>query len=105
MLSFADVKLACLGALGAFIAAWAQRKTLVTFWDFVIYVVAGAAFSQWCTSLVILWLDKLKDHSAGVGFLLGMFGGSIAAMIFRTLSTMDLWGLIRSKFGGNSSNG
>jgi hypothetical protein len=39
---------------------------------------------------------------AGVGFLLGTFGGSLMAAITRAIKAADLWSFIRSKFGGPS---
>ena len=39
---------------------------------------------------------------AGVGFLLGTFGGSLIAAITRAIKAADLWAFIRSKFGGGA---
>jgi hypothetical protein len=40
---------------------------------------------------------------AGVGFLLGTFGGSLIAAVMRAIKAADLWSVIRSKFGGPST--
>jgi len=39
---------------------------------------------------------------AGVGFLLGTFGGSIMTAINRAINAADLWSVIRSRFGGGN---
>jgi len=39
---------------------------------------------------------------AGIGFLLGAFGGSLLAAINRAIKSADLWALIRQRFGGGN---
>ena len=39
---------------------------------------------------------------AGIGFLLGTFGGSLLAAINRAIKAADLWALIRQRFGGGN---
>jgi len=39
---------------------------------------------------------------AGVGFLLGTFGGSLIAAITRAIKAADLWAFIRQRFGGGN---
>jgi hypothetical protein len=39
---------------------------------------------------------------AGVGFLLGAFGGSLMTAINRAIKAADLWALIRQRFGGGN---
>lgn len=40
---------------------------------------------------------------AGIGFLLGTFGGSLMAAIIRAIKAADLWVLIRQRFGRRQS--
>ncbi|MDW9402588.1 MFS transporter, partial [Pseudomonas soli] len=39
---------------------------------------------------------------AGVGFLLGTFGGSLLTAVNRAIKAADLWALIRQRFGGGN---
>ncbi len=90
----------CVGALGAIISAWYGRSDLVSKLDFLVYVVAGLANVHFLTDPAMYWLNIPSSHSPAVGFVIGMFGGSLFAAIRRMFASADLWALIRSRFGG-----
>lgn len=90
----------CVGALGAIISAWYGRSDLVSKLDFLVYVVAGLANVHFLTDPAMYWLNIPASHSPAVGFVIGMFGGSLFAAIRRMFASADLWALIRSRFGG-----
>ena len=90
------------GATGAIIAAWHGRKDgeIDGKIDFSIYVISGLVSVHFCTNLVIDTLNLHASHAPAVGFLIGMFSGSFFATIRRAFKKADVWGLIRSRFGG-----
>jgi paired small multidrug resistance pump len=89
------------GLLGALIASWWHREDLADKKAWIIFVITGASCALYLTGMVSSYFG-ITDPSnvAGVGFLLGTFGGSLMAAINRAIKTADLWALIRSKFGG-----
>lgn len=90
------------GVIGAIIAAWHSRKggEIAGKSDFVVYVISGLISVHFLTTPVIDLLKLSVSHAPAVGFLIGMFSGSLFAAIRRALKKADLWGLIRSRFGG-----
>ena len=90
------------GVIGAIIAAWHGRKggEITGKTDFVVYVISGLVSVHFLTQPVIDLLHLSNSHSPAVGFLVGMFSGSLFAAIRRALRKADIWGLIRSRFGG-----
>ena len=91
------------GALGAIISAWYGRADIAGKWDFLVYVIAGLANVHFLTDPAMYYLNIPKSHSPAVGFVIGMFGGSLFAAVRRMFASADLWGLIKSRFGGGQS--
>jgi len=69
-----------------------------------IAVIAGIIFAHYLTPLIAFLLHE-DNYQATIGFLVGLFGMSIIAAVFRAIQNSDLWGLIRSRFGGQNQNG
>lgn len=89
------------GLFGAVVASWWHKDDLTDWKAWVVFLVTGVACALYLTGIVSTYLG-ISDPSnvAGVGFLLGAFGGSLMTAIHRAIKTADLWALIRSKFGG-----
>ena len=91
-----------IGVIGAIIAAWHghKDKEIVGKTDFIVYVVSGLVSVHFLTQPIIDLLHLSLSHTPAVGFLVGMFSGSLFAAIRRAIRKADIWGLIRSRFGG-----
>lgn len=91
-----------IGVIGAIIAAWHGHKDreIVGKTDFIVYVVSGLISVHFLTQPVIDLMHLSVSHTPAVGFLIGMFSGSLFAAIRRAIRKADIWGLIRSRFGG-----
>jgi paired small multidrug resistance pump len=91
------------GLIGAFIASWWHKDDLTSVQAWVVFLLTGCACSLYLTGMVSTHLGITEPSNvAGVGFLLGTFGGSLMAAINRAIKAADLWALIRSKFGGGT---
>lgn len=95
------VQLLVAGAIGAMVSlpfhseikTYASRFTAVCF---------GSASAHYLTPLVLDYFSIAITRSGGVAFLLGLFGMSATAAVFRTLGNADVWSLIQKRFGGDS---
>lgn len=67
---------------------WKQR---------LIAIVSGMIVAHYVTPL-IAFLLKEGDYAETIGFLIGLFGMSICAAIFRAIENSDIWGLINRRF-------
>lgn len=91
------------GLIGAIVASWWHKDDLTDWRAWMIFLVTGVACSLYLTGMVSTRLGIIEPNNvAGVGFLLGTFGGSLMAAINRAIKAADLWALIRSKFGGGT---
>lgn len=91
------------GVIGTIIAAWYGRSEIAGKMDFFVYVISGIANVHLFTAPAMHYLSISQNQAPTVGFVIGLFGGSVCAMIRRGLSNADLWSLIKSKFGGGQS--
>jgi len=92
------------GLLGATAGSFWHRDDLIDRKAWVMFLGTGAACAHYLTGMVSAWFGIVEPQSvAGVGFLLGTFGGSIIAAITRAIKTADLWALIKSRFGGGNT--
>lgn len=90
------------GLIGAVVASWWHRDDLTNVRAWFVFLVTGAACAVYLTGMVSTYLGVTEPNNvAGVGFLLGAFGGSLMAAIHRAIKAADLWALIRQRFGGN----
>jgi hypothetical protein len=91
------------GLIGAVVASWWHREDLTDRKAWFIFLCTGAACAHYLTGMVSAYFGIIEPRSvAGVGFLLGTFGGSLIAAITRAIKAADLWAFIRSKFGGGA---
>lgn len=98
----ADIWLA--GLVGALISSWWHKDDLTDKKAWLIFVSSGFCSTLYLTGMVSSYFGITDPNNvAGVGFLLGTFGGSLMAAINRAIKAADLWALIRSRFGGGSS--
>ena len=91
------------GLVGAVIASWWHKDDLNDWRAWMIFLITGMACSIYLTSMVSTYLGVTEPKIvAGIGFLLGAFGGSLLAAINRAIKAADLWALIRQRFGGGN---
>lgn len=62
-----------------------------------IAIVSGMIMAHYLSPL-IAYLFKEGDYQETIGFLIGLFGMSICAAIFRAIQNSDLWGLVAKRF-------
>jgi hypothetical protein len=101
LLDKVDVLIA--GFIGALVASWWSRDDIANWKSWVFFIITGIACATYLTGMVSSHLG-IEDpgNVAGVGFLIGAFGGSLLTAINRAIKAADLWALIRSKFGGGT---
>jgi paired small multidrug resistance pump len=91
------------GLIGAVVASWWHKDDLTNWRAWTIFLLTGVACALYLTGMVS---DKLgvtePNNVAGVGFLLGTFGGSLMAAVHRAIKAADLWALLRQRFGGGN---
>lgn len=91
------------GGLGVVVASWWHKDDLTSLRAWIIFLVTGVSCALYLTSMVSGYLGIADpDKVAGIGFLLGAFGGSLLTAINRAIKAADLWALIRQKFGGGN---
>jgi len=91
------------GLIGAVVASWWHKDDLADWRAWLIFLITGIACSLYLTSMVSTYLGVTEPKIvAGIGFLLGTFGGSLLAAINRAIKAADLWALIRQRFGGGN---
>jgi paired small multidrug resistance pump len=93
------------GLLGAIISGWWNKTELVDWRARAIFVVTGASCSVYLTGIASNYMGIVDPRNvAGVGFLLGSFGGTSMAAVNRALLAADIWKflteLVRSRFDG-----
>ena len=92
------------GLLGALVATRWHKDDLTDRKAWLLFLFTGMACAHYLTGMISNYFGISEPRSvAGVGFLLGTFGGSLIAAINRAIKAADLWSVIRSKFGGPSS--
>lgn len=91
------------GLIGAIAASFWHRDDLVDRKAWAIFIFSGAVCAHYLTGLISSYFGVVEPRSvAGVGFLLGTFGGSLIAAITRAIKAADLWAFIRQRFGGGN---
>ncbi|HCL52477.1 MFS transporter [Pseudomonas fulva] len=89
------------GLLGALVATRWHKDDLTDRKAWILFLLTGMACAHYLTGMVSAYFGIVEPRSvAGVGFLLGTFGGSLIAAVTRAIKAADLWSVIRSKFGG-----
>lgn len=88
------------GLIGAIVASWWHKDDLADWRAWVIFLITGVACSLYLTGMVSAYLSVTEPSIvAGIGLVLGTFGGSLLAAINRAIKSADLWALIRQRFG------
>lgn len=91
------------GLLGVIVASWWHKDDLTDWRAWMIFLITGVSCSLYLTGMVSAYLGVTEPSIvAGIGFLLGTFGGSLLAAINRAIKAADLWALIRQRFGGGN---
>lgn len=91
------------GLIGAIVASWWHKDDLKDFRSWAIFLITGIACAFYLTGIVCDRFAVTEPSDvAGVGFLLGAFGGSLMTAINRAIKAADLWALIRQRFGGGN---
>ncbi len=91
------------GVIGSLVASWWHRADITDWKAWIIFMITGIACALYLTGMVSNHLGITDPNNvAGVGFLLGTFGGSLMTAINRAIKAADLWALIRSRFGGGN---
>ena len=85
------------GFIGALISL--HFVTGLSKWEHFTTVLCGAGVSQFLAHPLAQYFH-LDMYEQAIGFLMGLFGLSLCATLFRGLRDADVWGFIRSKLGG-----
>jgi FtsH-binding integral membrane protein len=65
-------------------------------------VMAGTIMAHYLTPLIAHMYAE-DNYAETIGFLIGLFGMSITAAIFRAIQSSDLWNFIMRRWGGNNN--
>lgn len=65
----------------------------------IVAVIAGMTMAHYLSPLIANLFHE-DNYQETIGFLVGLFGMSIVASVFRAIQNSDLWGLIRRRYGG-----
>jgi len=93
------------GLVGAVISGWWHKAGLLDWRAWVIFLLTGVACAVFLTGIASSYMGIADPRNvAGVGFLLGSFGGSLMAAVNRALWAADIWKflmeLIKGRLGG-----
>lgn len=88
--------------VGAIVALRFQDE-LGTWRGRLYFIATGVACAVYGTPLAMTFYDIDQRMTAGVGFLLGAFGGSLLAAGFRAIKSMDLISMVKGMFGKSAS--
>lgn len=77
---FGDFQYFIAGLLGASVVTRYHAERLQTRMDHIVFILSGAITAHYLTQLVIYLLNQFgidfkPEHTGGIGFLLGAFGG------------------------------
>lgn len=64
----------------------------------VIAVISGMVMAHYLAPLIAFLFNEEK-YQETIGFLVGLFGMSVVAAVFRAIKNSDLWGLIARRYG------
>ena len=66
-------------------------------------VLSGSVMAHYLSPLIASAFSS-GQYQETTGFLIGLFGMSAAAAIFRAIQSSDLWALFQQRFGVKGSN-
>jgi len=96
---FVDLGLGIAAFIGALVGVFAQKE-VATWRQGIVFVLSGLAIGYYVTPLVLDLYSIKTELTGAVGFLLGAFGGAIAAAVFKALGNLDLLELVKNRIGG-----
>lgn len=85
--------------VGALVGVLCQKE-IVTWRERVSHGVVGLGCGYYLTPIVMSWYSISQDLVGGVGFIVGVFGASIIAAVFKAIGNLDLAALVKSRIGG-----
>lgn len=88
------------GFIGAMVASWFRRDDLKHRRDFIAFAISGAVIAHFLTGVIASYLEVSLANAGSIGFLLGLFGGTLAQAIIKMIVRSDLWQLIMNRWGG-----
>lgn len=66
-------------------------------------VLAGTVMAHYLTPLIAHMYAE-DNYAETIGFLIGLFGMSITAAIFRAIQSSNIWNFIMRRWGSNNNN-
>lgn len=75
----------------SFVGKMGKRQRLAS-------VLSGIAMAHYIAPLIANLFHE-ENYETTVGFLVGLFGMSICAAVFRAIKNSDLWGLVSKRYG------
>lgn len=87
------------GFIGALVASWFRREDLPRRKDFIFFAMTGAVIAHFLTGVIATYLEVSLANAGSIGFLLGLFGGTMAQAIIRGIVKSDFWQLVMSRWG------
>lgn len=87
------------GFIGALVASWFRREDLTRRKDFIFFAMSGAVIAHFLTGVIATYLEVSLANAGSIGFLLGLFGGTVAQAIIRGIVKSDFWQLVMSRWG------
>lgn len=68
----------------------------------IIAITAGMVMAHYLSPLIANLFHE-ENYQETIGFLVGLFGMSVVASVFRAIQNSDLWGLIKRRYGNSTS--
>lgn len=84
---------------GAVVGVWFQKE-IVTWRDRAAYAFIGMGCGYYLTPPAMAYFGIDPSFTAATGFVVGAFGGSILAAVFKALGNLDLLALVKNRIGG-----
>lgn len=81
----------------AFIKSMTRKQQCVA-------VLSGCVMAHYLAPLIAFLLHE-ENYAETIGFLVGLFGMSICAAVFRAIQNSDLWALVKRRWGGENNTG
>lgn len=87
------------GFIGALVASWFRKEDLPRRRDYLLFACTGAAIAHFLTGVISEYLEVSPANAGSIGFLLGLFGGTLTQALIRAIANSDFWQLIMSRWG------
>lgn len=89
-----------LGVLVGAVVGVLFQKEIVTWGQRISYAVIGIACGYYLTGPAMAYFGISAEFTGAAGFIVGAFGGSILAAVFKALGNLDLLALVKNRIGG-----